>query len=226
MRDPYILCIETAIGTCSVAIGKGDQPIALVTEPERNKASERLHTMIEEVCEAARIPLKSISAVAVSGGPGSYTGLRIGSAAAKGICYGLNIPLIHIDTLKAMQVAAKASIDREYLYYIPMIDARRMDAFICVLNQSGEYIVPPHPATLTATTFRTWEESNNSLFFGDALGKYKIMFSDYSSDCLENFTLSADSMVSLAFKAFINNEIEDVAYYEPKYYKEFHSSRK
>lgn len=218
MGSPLILNIETSLGGCSVALAKGEKLLAQVVEAERNKASERLHNMIEEVCQMADISKKSLDAVAVCGGPGSYTGLRIGVSAAKGICYALDIPLIHIETFQAMHAAVSVRGGKQFPVYIGLIDARRKDVFCSILDHEGGYIQNPEVLTIQEDAFNTYIHDENCLFFGNAVEKLQqITQKTFLMYHLE--APLAEDMVLLSSKKFVKSVWEDLAYYEPEYYK-------
>jgi tRNA threonylcarbamoyladenosine biosynthesis protein TsaB len=219
MESPLILNIETSLGGCSVALAKGNELLAQVVEPEKNKASERLHNMIEDVCQMAEIPKRALEAVAVSGGPGSYTGLRIGVSAAKGICYALDIPLIHIETFQAMHAAVSVRGGMQSSIYIGLIDARRKDVFCSILNHEGGYIQKPGVVTIQEDAFNTYIKDENCLFFGNAVEKlHQITHLSFHMYHIE--APVAEDMIALSAKKFVKSEWEDLAYYEPEYYKD------
>ena len=218
MRSQIILNIETSLGGCSVALAKGEELLAQVVEAEKNKASERLHNMIEEVCQMADISKKALDAVAVCGGPGSYTGLRIGVSAAKGICYALEIPLIHIETFQAMHAAVSVRGGIQSSVYIGLIDARRKDVFCSILDHEGGYIQKPEVLTIQEDTFKTYIHDENGLFFGNAVEKLQqITQQTFPMYHLE--APLAEDMILLSSKKFVKSEWENLAYYEPEYYK-------
>ena len=218
MRSQIILNIETSLGGCSVALAKGEELLAQVVEAEKNKASERLHNMIEEVCQMADISKKALDAVAVCGGPGSYTGLRIGVSAAKGICYALEIPLIHIETFQAMHAAVSVRGGIQSSVYIGLIDARRKDVFCSILDHEGGYIQKPEVLTIQEDTFNTYIHFENGLFFGNAVEKLQqITQQTFPMYHLE--APLAEDMILLSSKKFVKSEWENLAYYEPEYYK-------
>lgn len=217
MGSPIILNIETSLGGCSVALAKGEAFLAQVLETEKNKASERLHSMIEEVCLKADIRKGDLAAVAVSGGPGSYTGLRIGVSAAKGICYALDIPLLHIETFQALHTAVRFRNDKQAKVYIGLIDARRKDAFCSILNSDGTYIQQPEVLTFQEDSFSAYIK-DDCLFFGNAVDKLNhITQKTFPTYHIE--APMAEDMIALSFKKYVKSECENLAYYEPEYYK-------
>ena len=224
-REPYILCIETSQGICSVAISQGNTLLYEAVESEKNRTADRLSSLIEEAMSQSNTNYDVLSAVAVSGGPGSYTGLRIGVSTAKGIAYALRIPILHIETFKAMQQAFTAQNNFPYDYYIPLIDARRKDAFTAVLDSKGNYLLQPQCLTIEADTFTKWANSKIA-FFGQEIERFKDWIQAPQSDFSNQVALQAHSMIVLAYAKYQNKAFEDTAYYEPHYYKSFYSKIK
>jgi len=213
----YILNIETATKNCSVAIAKdGEVLICKEIAEEGYSHAERLHVFIEESLQAVGIEYNDLTAVAISQGPGSYTGLRIGVSAAKGLCYALSIPLIAVDTLESL--AAQADVKDGVV--IPMIDARRMEVYSAVFSSEGSMMRNVLAEVITEESFSDIQEK--IYFVGDCNEKCKTVL------IAENFTFldavkypSAREMAKISQEKFINNETVDVAYFEPFYLKDF-----
>lgn len=213
----YILNIETATKNCSVALAKeGITLICKEIAEEGYSHAERLHVFIEEVIKEAGISFQDLSAVAVSQGPGSYTGLRIGVSAAKGFCFALKIPLIAIDTLQilASQVKIKDGL------IVPMIDARRMEVYSAIYNSKFEKKREVEAEIIDENSF---DEIQETIYFvGDCAQKCKEILTKANFIFLENIKYpSAKEMGLLSFKKFKKNETEDLAYFEPYYLKDF-----
>lgn len=213
----YILNIETATKQCSVSVSKNNELLALRELAEENfNHAEKLHVFIEEVISEAKIKLSDLNAVAVSKGPGSYTGLRIGVSSAKGLCYALGIPLIAIDTL---QILAKQIQITEGVIQ-PMIDARRMEVFTASFDQNHRSISETSALVLDENSFDTVE--GKIYFVGDGAEKSESVLQNdrfvFYSDLKYP---SAKEMVELSYQAFLNKHFEDVAYFEPYYLKDF-----
>lgn len=223
---PLILCIETSAGICSVAIGRGAEILCQVVEYQRNSAADKLQTLIDELLTGSGLQFRDIDAVAVSGGPGSYTGLRIGVSTAKGIAYALGIPLIHIESFQAMKAQLQLQESEKFDLYIPMIDARRADAFLCVMDSKREYLMPPQCITIEENTFDIWRKKGQIMIFGQELDKFRAILSGKDLEFRESIYLYAGSMAGLAYEKFEQKMLENIAYYEPRYYKSFHSSIK
>jgi len=213
----YILNIETATKKCSVAISKNNELIALreIAEDNFNHA-EKLHVFIEEVLTEALINLSDLNAIAVSKGPGSYTGLRIGVSAAKGLCYALNVPLIAIDTLQI--IAKQIKIEKGIIQ--PMIDARRMEVFTASYDINYQILIETSALVLEENSFDHLTDEIH--FIGDGALKSEDVLKKDRFVFHSNLKYpSAKEMVDLSYEAYLNNRFEDVAYFEPYYLKDF-----
>ena len=213
----YILNIETATKNCSVALAKNGETILCKQMAEQGFShAEKLHLFIEEIIKEAGITFSDLNAVAVSQGPGSYTGLRIGVSAAKGLCYALEIPLISVDTLTVL--ANQLQIENGII--IPMIDARRMEVYSAIFNSKKEMIREVQAEILTDSSFSEIEDA--VYFVGDSNEKAKTIVSKSNFNFVDTiFYPSAKEMSAISYKKFLNNSFEDVAYFEPYYLKDF-----
>lgn len=217
-----ILHIETSSKNCSVAIGSDGKINSYCEEISQDyKHSENLHLFIQWALEGAELALSDIHAISVGKGPGSYTGLRIGLASAKGFCFGNDIPLISINSL---YILAVPYLNSEYDYIIPVIDARRMEIYTSVLNKKGEYLIETHAHILNEKSFEQIS-SKKVLFVGDAVEKTENFLKETSFP-LENATFinaypQAKNMVDLSYKKFQQTIFEDVAYFDPLYLKDW-----
>jgi tRNA threonylcarbamoyladenosine biosynthesis protein TsaB len=213
----YILNIETATKNCSVALAKNGETILCKEIAEQGFShAEKLHLFIEEIIKEAGITFSDLSAVAVSQGPGSYTGLRIGVSAAKGLCYALEIPLISVDTLTVL--ANQLQIEKGII--IPMIDARRMEVYSAIFNAKKEMIREVQAEILTDSSFSDIEDA--VYFVGDSNEKAKTILSKSNFNFVDTiYYPSAKEMSAISYKKFLNNSFEDVAYFEPYYLKDF-----
>ncbi|MFV8335420.1 tRNA (adenosine(37)-N6)-threonylcarbamoyltransferase complex dimerization subunit type 1 TsaB [Flavobacterium sp. RSP29] len=213
----YILNIETATKNCSVALAKGGKTIVCKEIAEEGYShAERLHVFIEEVIKEAGITLNDLSAIAVSQGPGSYTGLRIGVSAAKGLCYALDIPLIAVDTLQAL--ASQVTISSGLI--IPMIDARRMEVYSAVFTPNYERKREVLAEIITENSFEDLEET--LYFVGDCAEKCQAVLTKENYVFLDEIVYpSAKEMSAISFEKFKINDTVDVAYFEPYYLKDF-----
>lgn len=213
----YILNIETATKNCSVALAKNGETILSKEMAEEGFShAEKLHLFIENIIKEAGIIFSDLSAVAVSQGPGSYTGLRIGVSAAKGLCYALDIPLISVDTLTVL--ANQLQIDKGII--IPMIDARRMEVYSAIFNAKKEMIREVQAEILTDSSFSDIDDT--VYFVGDSNEKAKTILTKFNFNFFDSvFYPSAKEMSAISYKKFLNNSFEDVAYFEPYYLKDF-----
>lgn len=213
----FILSIETATKNCSIALSKEGKTIALKEIANQNFShAEKLHVFIEEILTENQITFKDLIALAVSKGPGSYTGLRIGVSSAKGLCYALNIPLISIDTLTSLarQIAVKEGV------IVPMIDARRMEVYTAVFNPEFKMIKGVEALIVDKNSFSEIESTvhlvgDGALKFKETLTNEKFKFYD------DIIYPSANEMSELAFEKYKKSDFENVAYFEPYYLKDF-----
>lgn len=213
----YILNIETATKNCSVALAKEGKTIFSKEIAEQGYShAEKLHVFIETIIQEAGITFQDLKAIAVSQGPGSYTGLRIGVSAAKGLCYALQIPLIAVDTLTALahQVKEKNGI------IIPMIDARRMEVYSAIFNSELQMIREVQAEILTENSFEQIQET--IYFIGDSNEKAKTILAKPNFVFLDEMMFpSSKEMAAISYSKFLKNDFEDVAYFEPYYLKDF-----
>lgn len=215
---PSILCIETSTTNCSVAISV-DGKIKAIREENNQKFShaEKLHVFIDEVLNEAAIDKNDLDTIAVSKGPGSYTGLRIGVSAAKGLCFALDIPLISIPTLEVLTQQAQC----EDCYIIPLLDARRMEVYSAVFNSKKEQIRETRAEILNENSFQEYLEARKTIFLGDGAAKFKKFCDHKNAVFLDEKFPSSANMIILAEAKFKISDTEDVAYFEPFYLKEF-----
>jgi len=219
-----ILGIETATKNCSVALFKDSK---LIAEKEHVSDgythAEQLNLFIKEVVGSANITLTEIEAVALSMGPGSYTGLRIGTSTAKGLCYALEIPLLAISTLQAM--AFGMAENESSVVYCPMIDARRMEVFSALFDENNKEIRGVQADVVDEQTYTNFLK-NEVLFFGDGALKCKEIINHKNAKFIKGINPSAKNLGILANAKFENKDFEDVAYFEPYYLKDFVAGKK
>jgi tRNA threonylcarbamoyladenosine biosynthesis protein TsaB len=213
----FILNIETATKNCSVSIAHNGETVSL---KEINNGgyshAEKLHEFIKDVIKEAKIKITDIDAIAVSKGPGSYTGLRIGVSAAKGLCFALNIPLISVSTLKSL--AHSVSISNGII--IPLLDARRMEVYSEVFKNKNS-IRNVLAEIIDETSFSKYLNESEVYFLGDGAEKCKELITHKNANFIDNKFPSAKEMSLLSFEKYKKNDIEDVAYFEPFYLKDF-----
>jgi tRNA threonylcarbamoyladenosine biosynthesis protein TsaB len=213
----YVLNIETATKNCSVAIAKnGETVICKEVATEGYSHAEKLHVFIEELLKNVSITFQDIKAIAVSKGPGSYTGLRIGVSAAKGLCYALGIPLISIDTLSLL---AAQVVENDGLI-VPMIDARRMEVYSAIFNANKEIIREVKSEVLSEHSFVNYTQK--IYFVGDSNAKAKLVLTNSNFVFKDDIIYPSSRFMSdLSYRKFLISEFEDVAYFEPCYLKDF-----
>jgi tRNA threonylcarbamoyladenosine biosynthesis protein TsaB len=216
----YILNIDTAVVSASLCLAKDDQVLKLKVNPSQKDHASWLHVAIKDMMEEAGLSLKELDAIAVSSGPGSYTGLRVSMATAKGLCYALQKPLITVSTLKMMAVAA---IDASTDLLCPMIDARRMEVFTAVYDHSLVEILSPVNIILEKESFKEQLHTSSILFFGNGSEKFKSLVTD-SNARFKNLEANAGYMTGLSFSQFGKQEFANLAYAEPYYGKAFYTT--
>jgi tRNA threonylcarbamoyladenosine biosynthesis protein TsaB len=218
----YILNIETTSTVCSVALSSND---ILIDYEEINNGfshAENLHLFIQNLLEKNSIDTKNINAIAISSGPGSYTGLRIGYSAAKGLAFALNIPLIDISTLEVMAEHAFEHFPKAE-YACPLIDARRMEVYTAVYHNDLSCQVKPTALILSDETLKLLKHYSNIIFLGDGLAKSKDFLSSIENTFfIDDIMPSAKYMIKQSYKKYLNQNFADIAYSEPNYLKEFY----
>lgn len=215
-----ILCLETATTNCSVALSVNGSVVA-IEEDSNNLYShaEKLHAFVEKVCAEASVSIQELDAIAVSMGPGSYTGLRIGVSAAKGLCFALEIPLISISTLESLA----SQISAETKFVVPMLDARRMEVYAAVFSDNKQ-VRKTMAEIIVSDSFLEYLEQDAVTFVGSGVEKFKSVCNHSNAVFVENKLPSACQMAKLAEAKYKISDTEDVAYFEPYYLKDFITS--
>ncbi|MCP4122521.1 MAG: tRNA (adenosine(37)-N6)-threonylcarbamoyltransferase complex dimerization subunit type 1 TsaB [Bacteroidetes bacterium] len=221
-----ILCIDTAIDRCGVGLCDEGRMIDVMENETALRASEILHTQIGQLTSRNKIGMSDLKAIAVNGGPGSYTGLRIGASAAKGLCYALDIPLIHIDGLHVMKegVTSRLGMDK-YKYYIPMIDARRDEVFTTVLTDTNETMLIPQAIILDADSFKEFT-NEPTLIFGNGAKKASELMDSSAHATYVNFNIFVSDFSKLVWDKWNSQIFENAVTYVPNYLKKFHFTGK
>jgi tRNA threonylcarbamoyladenosine biosynthesis protein TsaB len=214
-----ILSIETSTSVCSAALHENGNLVATKELHTPQSAASQLGVQIEALFNTTKITRRSLEAVAVSSGPGSYTALRIGVAMAKGICYGLDIPLIALDSL--LVLAAGVSKTEKADLLCPMIDARRMEVYCCLFDRTLERIDETRAKIIDVSSFSDQLLKSSVLFFGDGAAKCQGIITHPNAFFLQNSFPLASNMGNLAFKRFKTGQHEDLMLFEPTYLKEF-----
>lgn len=221
-----IICLETATNLCSVALCNSSFVISLKETNESKSHASRLTVFIEEILKENGIRANELEAIAVSKGPGSYTGLRIGVSVAKGIAYAASIPLIGIETTYSMfrgmsaMWNIKSAADNNTLF-CPMLDARRMEVYNAIYDINGNTIKEISAEIIEEDSFMNIPESNKIIFFGDGASKCKEVIKRRNIHFADEFVISAAHMLTPATNALKDQHFEDVAYFEPFYLKDF-----
>lgn len=221
-----ILNIETSTEICSVCISDGLQILAKKEISDEKSHASKLTVFIQEFFEQLKIKASDLSAVAVSQGPGSYTGLRIGVSTAKGIAYASGIPLIALDSFKALALKVKTEFEKKNqniadAYFCPMIDARRMEVYTATYDNEMNMIEEISAKIIDTNSFQNILKSKKMFFFGNGAEKCSEIIKSENAIFLKNISLSAENLVPLANQLYETKNFVDVAYFEPFYLKNF-----
>ena len=213
-----ILHIETSTKNCSVSISENG---VVVHEKELNSGgyshAEKLHPFIQDCLQQGNFTFEDIHAVAVGKGPGSYTGLRIGVSAAKGLCFANDLPMISINSLEILARSFKAEKGR----IVPMIDARRMEVYSAVFDHKHQWVRETEAEIIDEHSFSKELEQSTMYFLGDGAEKCKEVIKHSNAIFVEDSFPSANHMADISYQKFLNKDFEDVAYFEPYYLKDF-----
>lgn len=214
-----ILCLETATTNCSVAIGVNGKVEVLIEEDTQNYShSEQLHVFVDRAIEQCPFSINEIDAIGVSMGPGSYTGLRIGVSAAKGLCFALDVPLIAVPTLESM--ANQVDLGKDELV-IPLLDARRMEVYSSVFDSDYSNIRETKAEIITEESFNEYLDFSKVFLVGNGSEKCKGILKSSVFSFQPKVVPSARELVALAENKYKIGDFEDVAYFEPFYLKDF-----
>ncbi len=220
-----LLSIDTATKVCSVALHENEQLLASQHLHIDKSHSGLLTVLVENVLQYAGFNRHDLAAVAVSEGPGSYTGLRIGASTAKGLCFALDIPLIAVNTLQAMAQGIRKYAEAESLL-CPMIDARRMEVYCLLESREGEMVQEPQAKIIEEDSFLAELQKQKIYFFGDGAEKCKpLLGQNQNARFVPGQVPSAVDVGKLALLKFQQEDFANVAYFEPFYLKEFHSPK-
>ena len=213
-----ILSLETATTNCSVALSNNGKTIAIKEDNDKGYShAERLHVYIDAVLKEAGVNAKDLDAIAVSKGPGSYTGLRIGVSAAKGLSYALEKPLISIPTLEALSQQVK----NDDGVIVSMLDARRMEVYSAIYDYNKNEIRETQAQILNESSFNNYLNQGRVYFIGNGVEKTKTLINNQNAIFIEGKLPSANELGLLAFNKYKISDFEDVAYFEPYYLKDF-----
>ncbi|MCU0441393.1 MAG: tRNA (adenosine(37)-N6)-threonylcarbamoyltransferase complex dimerization subunit type 1 TsaB [Bacteroidia bacterium] len=219
---PVILCLETSTPVCSVAIASESGLLSLVEDVTENRHASHLTIYIEQALQQAGLNLQQVDAIAVSKGPGSYTGLRVGVSTAKGFCYALKIPLLGVGTLQglALQMAPYVANEPKALL-IPMLDARRMEVYNQLFNAYGNALGNAEATVVDSYSFLEILDEHTVYFAGPGAPKCSPVIQHPNAIFLPDIRCSASSLFAPALALLNNQQVEDVAYMEPFYLKDF-----
>ena len=217
-----ILSIETSTEVCSVALHNQSRLVADRESIAAYSHAERLAPIIDEILTDNHIKREELTAIAVSAGPGSYTGLRIGTSTAKGLCYALNIPLITINTLESMLVGIEQ--DNENHLLCPMLDARRMEVYCLLADRNGQITEPTQAKIIDETSFMDYLGSKKISFFGNGANKCQSVITAENATFIDGIKPSAINIGKLAFNKYQANDFADLVNFEPDYLKAFRAT--
>jgi tRNA threonylcarbamoyladenosine biosynthesis protein TsaB len=216
----YLLHIDTAVVSASICLSQDEAILGEAINPTQKDHAAWIHNAIKDLLLAAGISLQQLSAISISAGPGSYTGLRVGMSTAKGLCYALKKPLVLVSTLEMMAFAAGPA---HGALLCPMIDARRLEVFTAVYREDGTTVLAPANMIIDENSFGALLHHERVIFFGNGSNKSLQIINSPNAEHRE-VDATAKHMVPLAFRKFGSNDFADLAYAEPYYGKAFHSS--
>lgn len=216
-----ILHFETSGPLCSVAIARKGRQLSLVEHPEINAHAQQITLVMDQALAEADVMLSEIEAIAISEGPGSYTGLRVSASAAKGLCYALEIPLIAISTLRSLADASYALDGQKDALYIPMIDARRMEVYTAVYTGDGTSLIEPHAKIIDENGYDdiVTDQGKIKIYSGSGVEKCIDILDNDRSRLYVDLRCRADNLIRLAFDKFQKRGFVDMAYFKPYYHK-------
>lgn len=219
----YILNLDTATEICSVALADDDHLLALRETHDKRSHAGTLLPFIEEILNECHLAPTDLQAVAISMGPGSYTGLRIGTSTAKGLCYALQIPLIAIPTLQIIAAGAQREQkgSSQNTIYIPMLDARRMEVYTCMYDHNLQSLSDVQALIVNETYLASPQPEATLIFCGNGVDKCEDWCAKHPNALIDKSLLSARNMLSLSAQKFAQQQFEDMAYFEPFYLKEY-----
>lgn len=225
---PVLLSLETSTSVCSAALHEDGKLLASLESHIPQSASSKLAVMIDQLFKTTQISPDSVKAVVVSSGPGSYTGLRIGVATAKGFCFALNVPLLSINTLELMTYQVISSFPEQELIgeldkalFCPMLDARRMEVYCLIADQKSNVLEQTNAKVIDELSFDIWLKKNVIYFFGNGAIKCKSLITHTNSRFIDDVIPLASMLGELGYKKFQLNQLENVSSFEPLYLKDF-----
>lgn len=221
---PIILNIDTTTTNCSVSLSKDEETLILKEDNDSGFShAEKLHVFIDTIFKESGIAPRTIDAIAISKGPGSYTGLRIGVSAAKGLCFSLDKPLISVSTLQALAHQIKVE---ENALILPMLDARRMEVYSAIYDSNYSLYREIQAEIIDVSSYAQLLNNHKIYFIGSGISKTKTVINHSNANFIDNKLPSASTMGVIANKKFKTNDFEDIAYFEPYYLKDFVATTK
>ena len=218
---PLILNIETSSTICSVCLAKDGQLLDYREDKEGNSHARVLTVFIEDLMKKNSLAFNELDAIAVSAGPGSYTGLRIGTSTAKGLCYALNKPFIAVPTLLAMADGVSKKMNEPEATFMPALDARRMEIYTAVFDATGNQLLNTQAVIVNDALANQLEQFKNLFVFGTGAEKCKGIFKSDAIHFVPDINCDARFMIPISEAKFLSSQFEDLAYFEPSYLKEF-----
>ncbi len=221
---PYFIAVETATPVCSVALMKDNEVIGIKESTKKNSHSEVVTLFVQDLLDEHNMKASDLDAIAVSKGPGSYTGLRIGVSTAKGLCYAVSKPLISVNTLHSMaegMIKRHSDHNPEDFLFCPMIDARRMEVYASIYDGQGELIRETKAEIIDEQSYLEFLNDKQMIFFGDGADKCKEVITHPNALFVPEFSPSAAFMADVVLAKFNSTNFEDTAYFEPFYLKDF-----
>ncbi|MDP4283801.1 MAG: tRNA (adenosine(37)-N6)-threonylcarbamoyltransferase complex dimerization subunit type 1 TsaB [Bacteroidota bacterium] len=222
----YILNIHTSIETAIVNICNGQNVIDTVINKDPKQHSAFLHTAIQNLLLKNKILANDLKAIGVTSGPGSYTGIRVGLATAKGLCYSLKTPLLTFNTLEVMAFSAGKTIGNKNSLYCPMIDARRTEVFTAVYTHDMREITPPMALILKEDSFADLIQLNSICFFGSGSKKFENIINKTDASIFADIEITSEALARFGYIKYQKREFTDIIFAEPLYVKEFYSPLK
>ncbi len=222
----FILNIHTTTETAIVNICNGENVLDTLVNSDQKQHAAFLHTAIHQILQNNDIPITSLQAVGTTIGPGSYTGIRVGLATAKGLCFSLKIPLLTFNTLEVLTDAATYQIRDNNSLYCPMIDARRMEVFTAIYDSGIKVVYPPSAMVLEETSFADLLEKRPVYFFGSGSRKFQNLIVENLNARFIEQEITTEALARFGWKNFIEKSFSDIAYTEAFYIKDFHTTVK
>jgi len=224
----YILNIHTSLENAILNICDGNKVLSTAMNTEQNQHAAFLHVAIKKILQDNNIKFRDLKAIGVSGGPGSYTGIRVGLATAKGLCFGLNIPMMMFNSLELMAFSAIQNISNtgKDSLFCPMIDARRMEVFTALYNKDLHEIIEPKAMVLEENSFKSYVEKHPFFFFGSGAQKFEKIVHSSENLIYSLSEVSTDSLAAFSWNKFEEKSFENLVNSHPFYVKEFYTSSK